>query len=377
MVRNDGMQKLRGSGKTVRATLKHRSHRRMKLPCLGLHFSLAILMIVPLRADESVPLAWEKLPSIPDAEGFAGSFAGVVSDQLIVAGGANFPGGRPWEGGRKVWYDSIWSLASPGGEWQRAGQLPHPLGYGVSVTTDQGLLCIGGSDATSHHAEVWLLQWRDDSLKCLPYPPLPAPCANACGVKIDHFVYVCGGIPTAQSTEASSSFWRLDLQALESGWQSLPSCPGPARMLAAAGASGDTFFLIGGAGLKSAADGSPERIWLRDAYAYDPKAGWRRLDDAPEISVAAPSPLPTLADGSILLLGGDDGSQAQTAPTDHPGFPRAIRRYHPKEDRWTSAGTLPLGLVTTPLVLWQGRFVIPGGEQKPGVRSTQAWSARP
>jgi hypothetical protein len=34
---------------------------------------------------------WATLPKIPDSTGFAGSFAGVANDVLIVAGGSNFP----------------------------------------------------------------------------------------------------------------------------------------------------------------------------------------------------------------------------------------------------------------------------------------------
>jgi N-acetylneuraminate epimerase len=365
------------SGKTNRSTPNHRFPVRMKVPCYFIHLTLAVIMTVSLRAEEPAPLRWTQLPDIPDAEGFAGSFAGEVRGRLIVAGGANFPKGRPWEGGKKVWYDSIWSLESPDSAWERLGKLSSPLGYGVSISTDKGLLCIGGSDATGHHAEVWLLQWQDGFLKCLPYPPLPEPCANACGVKIGDFVYVCGGISTPLATSASSGFWRLDLRHLEIGWQNLPPCPGPARMLASAGASGETFFLIGGASLKSAPDGSPERIWLRDAYAYHPSTGWRPIHDTPAISVAAPGPMPTLADGSILLLGGDDGSQIRSAPADHKGFPKTIYRYEPITDLWSAAGSLPIGLVTTPLGSWQGAYAIPGGEQKPGNRSVEVWLGRP
>jgi hypothetical protein len=50
----------------------------------------------------------------------------------MVAGGANFPAGRPWEGGRKVWHDGIFFLgadaASAGAQtWRRVGRLPRPL----------------------------------------------------------------------------------------------------------------------------------------------------------------------------------------------------------------------------------------------------------
>src|SRR4051794_14537917 len=55
---------------------------------------------------------WKQLPSLPDAEGFAGSFAGVSNGALLVAGGTNFPGKKPWEGGAKVWYDTVYVLES-------------------------------------------------------------------------------------------------------------------------------------------------------------------------------------------------------------------------------------------------------------------------
>jgi solute:Na+ symporter, SSS family len=45
---------------------------------------------------------WERLPSLPDKEGFAGPFAGTSRGVLLVAGGANFPEKKPREGGKKV-----------------------------------------------------------------------------------------------------------------------------------------------------------------------------------------------------------------------------------------------------------------------------------
>ena len=104
-------------------------------------------------------LTWKPLPSLPDALGVAGPFAGVAGGHLLVAGGANFPAGMPWDGGTKVWRDTIWMLDAPNGEWRVAGKLPRPLGYGVSVTHRNSAVCVGGSDAERHHAEVFRLRW--------------------------------------------------------------------------------------------------------------------------------------------------------------------------------------------------------------------------
>ena len=104
-------------------------------------------------------LAWQQLAPLPDREGFASSFAGVSGGALLVAGGANFPDRRPWDGGTKVWYDRVFALASPGGAWTVAGRLPRPLAYGVSVSAPEGVICAGGGDASAHFRDVFLLSW--------------------------------------------------------------------------------------------------------------------------------------------------------------------------------------------------------------------------
>ncbi len=73
-------------------------------------------------------------------------FAGVSGGALVAAGGANFPDRKPWEGGKKVWYDTVFVLEKPDGQWKVAGKLPRPLGYGVSATWRDRVVCVGGSD---------------------------------------------------------------------------------------------------------------------------------------------------------------------------------------------------------------------------------------
>ncbi|MFM8930510.1 MAG: hypothetical protein ACKOS8_01370, partial [Gemmataceae bacterium] len=58
---------------------------------------------------------WRRLADLPDRLGVAGAFAGATGDGLLVAGGAHLPDKPPWEGGRKVWTDSVWWLDPTGG----------------------------------------------------------------------------------------------------------------------------------------------------------------------------------------------------------------------------------------------------------------------
>lgn len=325
-------------------------------------------------ASAPLHLDWATLPAIPDREGFAAPFAGVTGGALLVAGGANFPGKKPWEGGTKVWYDSIFILEQPSAYWAKAGKLPRPLAYGVSVTTSNGVLCIGGSDAQRHYADVFLLEWRGGQIRQRDLPSLPSPCANMSGAIVGNVVYVAGGTAAPDSTNAMRTFWSLDLGSAEPRWQVLETWPGPARMLAVAGSGDGEFYLFSGVDLYPGPDGKPVRNYLRDAFRYKAGRGWKSLLQMPRATVAAPSPA-AFANGNLIIVSGDDGALATFEPkSKHPGFPTDVIAYDAGSATWTELGTSPLSRATVPVVQWRGRFVIPNGEARPGVRSPEVWT---
>ncbi len=340
---------------------------------MGGRAAVALLVVgAAVHADEGPGAEWKTLPPLPDAEGFAGSFAGVSGGALLVAGGANFPGAKPWEGGTKAWTDRVWVLDKPDGAWREAGRLTGPRGYGASVTTPEGLLCIGGNDAERHHDEVLLLRWTGAALERGDWPRLPAPCANLCGALAGRTVIVAGGEAAPGVPAAGTTCWALDLDHRAAGWRTLPAWPGPGRSLAAAGVQGGEFFLFGGVSLAPGPDGKPVRTYLRDAYAWRAGRGWRRIADLPRPLAAAPSPAPAAGQAFLLLAGGDDGSRVHLgAVPSHPGFDMPLLGYHTITDTWTPLGALPAVRVTTPAVAWHGGFVIPSGEMRPGVRSPE------
>jgi len=334
-------------------------------------------MTAKLLASD-VGLDWRQLPPIPDSIGVAGPFAGVSGDALIVAGGANFPDKMPWEGGRKVWHDSAFVLDKTNGAWRGAFKLPRPLGYGVSVTTPDGVLCIGGSDATQHVRDVFLLSWRKGELRHRPLAPLPESLANSCGAVVGHTVYVAGGTATPDATNALKNFWSLDLRKRRAEWKRLAPWPGPARMLSVAAALGDSFYVAGGTDLCPDANGRPVRTYLKDVYRFTPGVGWRRVADMPNPIVAAPTPAPATSATQFLIIGGDDGSLANFEPkSQHPGFPKRVLCYDAGQDAWSVVGETPASRATLPVALWNGLFVIPSGEAKPGVRSPEVWAVLP
>jgi N-acetylneuraminate epimerase len=312
---------------------------------------------------------------LPSALGFSGSFAGVSNGALLVAGGTNFPHKKPWEGGAKAWYDTVFVLERPDGEWRTADRLPMPLGYGVSVTYRNGLVCVGGSDGRQHFRDVIRLEWRDGSLVTTELPPLPKPVANSCGAMVGDMLYVAGGIERPDATHTTKDVWALDLGSAEPKWKSVAPSPGSGRMLAVAAAFGDSFYVVSGVDLSAGSDGKPVRRYLKDGYRYDSGVGWKQIADMPRPAVAAPSPSPA-DDAGFYVLGGDDGTQVDRAPDKHRGFSKTILKYAGASNTWREFGAMPAPSVTTPCVFWNKSWVVPGGEVRPGVRSSEVWSWR-
>jgi len=341
-----------------------------------LAFSLMSAAKSSAQTTDAPKLTWDQLRAIPDHEGFAGAFAGVSGGALLVAGGANIPGDKWAEPFVKKWYDSVFVLTRPDAKWRTGFKLPRPLGYGVSISADDRLVCLGGSDSTTHYAEVFALFWHDGAIKRKALPALPMPCAMSCGALVGRTIYVAGGIETPTATTAMHNFWALDLDAPEPLWSELDPWPGPERMLAVAGALDGSFYLFSGAKLTAGDDGKSVREYLRDAYRFTPGEGWKRLADLPRATVAAASPAAALG-SRLVIVSGDDGLNVTFQPVQkHPGFPRNALSYDMATDSWTVLDNVPISRATAPMVSWRERFIIPNGEVRPRVRTAEVWSLR-
>ena len=340
----------------------------------GSFLLVCLLMTSPIScADHS---QFSRLSPLPDREGFAGAFAGVADGKLIVAGGANFPDKKPWEGGKKVWYDTVLALDKSGGQWKTVGKLPRPLGYGISVTTKDGMVCIGGSDVEKHHAEVFLLTCTHGQLETKNLPSLPIPLANGAGAVVGETIFVFGGSDMPGDQAALNRLFALDLAATPLQWKELAPCPGKPRILPVAAALDGAFYIAGGAALEQT-NGKVARVYLLDAWRYRLSSGWQRIADLPKPSVAAPSPAPVL-DSRLFIVGGDDGSLVGFQPiAQHPGFPKSILIYDARKNAWSLDGQVPAPRATLPTTFWHGRWVLPSGEARPGVRSPEVWTFAP
>lgn len=321
------------------------------------------------------------LAPVPDKIGFAGAFAGVIGHQLLAGGGANFPDGvMPWDGGKKVWHERLFTLDlhQPEDGWKSAGKLPARNGYGVSLTVAEGIVLIGGSDEIRHLAEVHLMTLDDNQQVVFrPLATLPEPLAQMSGAAVGRKIHICGGIPSASATSASNKHWILDLDAPANGWSEAPPLPAAGRILATAAAVGNQFIIAGGCSLAPDDAGKATRTYLRDAWKFSGQK-WSRLADLPRASVAAASPAPVMGD-SFFIVSGDDGKQSGLAsPTLHKGFTSEVLRCEVGENRWTSLGDLTIPApVTLPTAPWKNGSILFNGEIKPGVRTPQVFHFAP
>ncbi len=353
-----------------------------------------ILFVIAISANIAAPpylsaeppeLTWNELPPLPDDEGFAGMFAGISHGTLIAAGGANFPEKPPWDGGAKVWYDTIYLLDAPDGSWRKAAtKLPSRLAYGISATWNDAVICVGGDDGTRHFSDCFLMRMEGDDVIIEQLPSLPRPCAHAGGTLLGSTLYIAGGIDAPTATAAMHTFWALDLED-PTNWKELPAWPGPERHQAVVAAVGGNLFMFSGIQLVADDQGLPKRIipYMRDAYRYTTTTGdrpgrWQRLPDSPRPMCASANPAIVAGGRYILVPGGVDGSFAALGPDEHPGFNEEILAFDTQDNSWHSAGKLPTGAsrVTLPMTRWNDRWVLVSGERAPGRRSPKVFQAQ-
>ncbi len=370
---------------------------------------------------------FSELPALPDSQGVEGAFAGIHHGVLIVAGGTHFHG-TPWEGGQKTGLEAVYVMqkeARGNCRWiVKTFTLPRPVAYGVSISTEQGILCIGGCSADECYTDVIFLRWnpKTEEIETEEMPSLPRPLAFMTGAKIGSMVYIAGGLESIRHREATRNFWALDLSKKGSPngfeWKALPSWPGPARIVPLSAVqndgSGTCFYLFSGLHVKS----GHVTEFLSDAYSYRPETGeWKKIGDLrinDQLRCAITGAATGIGAGHIAVFGGfrekrtpedaglaseiadpggrsaPDGSRSDVKGRvigtgaiiserdslyeNDPGCTRDILLYHTVTDTWVKWGEMPSGSpMATAIFRWDEDIIIPSGEAGPGIRAGRIW----
>lgn len=321
--------------------------------------------------------AWITLPEIaPDESGYAAGvsamYAGAVGDVLIAAGGANFPAIPAAEGGEKVFYDGIHLLRN--GAWSRAGKLPAPAAYGVSLPAGHDLVFIGGANASGALRSVLAISLKDGEAVLRKLPALPFAVEQAAGAAIDGILYIAGGLSDGKP---SSTLLSLDTRAANPRWRTLAPLP-EAFVQPVMAASAGRLYLWGGF------DPAKGTVSAK-GYRYDPATDiWCEIPGLPDGGTLTGGCAATLADGRIACAGGVDRTIFAAAlqfPAeklrDYLSQPPAAYRFRtevwifdPASEQWSPAGaSCRTARAGAALVPHAGGLYLLGGEIKPGIRT--------
>lgn len=392
--------------------------------------NLLILLILVLRVlqvfgDSESKISFSvdqmgKLPSLDSVSenpGVAGVFSGIINDKLMIAGGANFPGKKPWEGGSKVFHDRIYVFQVKEGRLELISDtfsLPKPLAYGASVVLPDGILCLGGNDQNSCFSDVFVMRWDHLQEEVIfdDYPDLPVPLSFTTAVRFNNQVYVVGGSSSADGTDIGNHFFRLDLSLNGTpafGWEELQEYPGPGRVfpVSVVQSNGTRPCVYLFSGRNVGAEGKIDVF--KDGLIYDPVLNtWSRIaeETSPDFPFMAGSAFPVGAN-SIVFLGGASGelllqeqdlkvrlhqaianndtagiSSLEEAlhrhATDHPGFSNKIQVYNTITKAITDLGAFETRFpVTTNAVPYGDGVILTSGEIKPGVRTPDIIRVKP
>jgi N-acetylneuraminic acid mutarotase len=341
--------------------------------------------------NPAADFAWVRAADLPEPAGLKAMYAGPSNGRVILAGGSYFPVPAS-RGGKKTYARRVFTRpadAPEGAPWEiDAATLPAGLGEGASVTTEHGVVIIGGNSESGPVADVFILKWDGAAGRVVrtplpPLPPLPEPSANTAAVYRSGKIYIIGG---ENRGRASRRLMQLDLAAATGGeagaaWRELPPLPGTPRFGAAAAVlragAGERLFVFGG---RAEAPGRvAETDYLADGFSYDFETGaW---------SPAAPLPwralLPAAArtgDSEMVVMGGSDGSHLarMTGPDANPApaLPDHMALYDANTNQWRAAGRMPLGAASVAVADLGGRWLVAGGEPAPALRTPRVYIMR-
>ena len=286
--------------------------------CMGIFAGLATSCGSRQIASKGEQLTVKTMSGFPDEEegiskGVSACYAGMLDGQLLVAGGANFPDTPAAEGGKKRYYQGIYAAGMASDStlvWRKVGELPAPAAYGVSVTTPQGVVCVGGmnADSTLNTAYRISFEGKQQAVQIENLPSLPCTLDNLGGTLVGNVLYVAGGNADGKP---SNRVFCLDLGEPSTGWQEVPAFPGPERVqpvcVGQNNASGEPQLYIWG-GFASAFDGKHASL-STDGYVYSPSTKeWTPVatpvgSDSVAISLGGGTGI-ALSDSLILCMGG-------------------------------------------------------------------------
>ena len=341
-------------------------------------------------ASNTAGVLVEKMEGYPSADtclvnGVSALYAGTLDGQLVMAGGCNFPHVPVADGGKKVFYDGIYVAPLTEGttlDWKLVGLLPEASAYGVTVATEEGVICVGGNTAARSLSDVYRLSLKEGVAQMDSLPSLPVTIDNMAGALLDDVLYIVGGNVNGVP---ASSVYSLNLAKLDEGWKEEIAVPGNPRVQPVCAAQGGKLYVWGG--FSTAGEGREATLSV-DGYVYTPATKeWKQVatptdETGTAVSLGGGVALP-LGEDAILCAGGVNkdiflqalqgihkGKEYLTRPVEWYQFNRKLLKYDIQKDEWTCLGDYEQGARAGAAMVSDGSsYYIINGELKPGIRT--------
>lgn len=341
-------------------------------------------------------ITWEHAGEIEAQKGFeknigaAGMLSGSFKNYLITGGGGNFPYETVLNGGVRKHYSDVYVLKKEKNQLTLVEHtnLDHEIGYGTSITTDEGIYYIGGSPEEEHADDIKLLTIdKNEKLKVRKIGDLPFTISDGIAVKKNGKLYIGLG---KQNGKDSNKLYEYDIKT--STTKELASIPGESvrNQSVAQLLNGDLYVFSGG--------GS---IAYTDGYKYDIETNtWSKVSSVTigekEISLLGANSVKINKD-EMMVIGGFNkeiydhavknlntlqGEELAAFRTQYFNadpyefnWNKEILIYNAKKDTWRSIGKVPFDAPCgAGLVLMGKNIYSVNGEIKPGVRTNAIYS---
>jgi N-acetylneuraminic acid mutarotase len=238
---------------------------------------------------------WSTLADMP--------FGGITHSGITVDGSnIYFAGGYPASAtkGQTFSTRNVWKFDTTNNTWTAMPPLPAGRGAGTMVNLNHVLYFFGGADPNRNDAsEMWKLDLNNMSAGWNTVASLPAPRNHVGGVALDGFIYALGG-QTGQDNLSvfKGDVWRYDPSTNK--WSTMASLPGQPRshIAAASFAYNGEIITMGGEG--------PGRVALNYVQEYNPATNtWVSLTPLPGGRSSGIGV--NLGNGDIMYTSGYDG----------------------------------------------------------------------
>ena len=359
--------------------------------------SMAVLVVGCSDSQIRSGVLWGEASHLPAVSGLknigvAGPMTGVIQDKLIVAAGANFPDGLPWDGGKKVYQSQgyVYSISGSSLKLDTIFNLGAGIAYTANLSLSNSIYIAGGENETGPIDQVAKYELSERGrLQRRDLKPLPVALTNAGLAAGINEIFFVGG---ENAESVSDQVYSLKLDDSTADWMEYMQLPYPVSHAVVLGNGKDKIYVIGGRKKNPNA--------TSDIYdgllELDLKT--KTVRELTKLPVALAAGTGIYKEGKIYVFGGDDGStftkveeaianiakendplkkeeltQAKNSlQAGHPGFSKENWVYELKTDSWARLdGTEAESPVTTTAVLKENLFFIPSGEVRAGVRTDQ------